>query len=493
MQPPARKIPKVLVSLFGVLALLVASAATAGAQDHDNDDTTTQSAKAITDYSCDESAWHFVITDMHDHAAPGSISVTFEDSTTEAISLEKVTGNVAHYTSAENADLRVSSATAQLPSDWSGQFNLSSGPCTFVEGDDEEPQQVECPDGTMVDDLADCPEQGTEPDEELECPDGQEAAMGDDGTEECVAVGGDDEENDDAEQGADKITICHATGSTTNPYVIITIAKQAVLNAHVDHQDGRDIIPAFDDFPGQPVGQGPITSIEDCPTTEDDDGNGDDVPVVGFADVEAVCVAGVHTTIAFDLTSDVDGTFNVVLLDGDDEIDAIDVEVFEGIGSDSFDFPEFDDELSLAVTVGDETVATMVTVGTCPPVTGPGNGGDDNGNGETPPVEVDDETEDPEIVVVPVPAPELPTDVADEEAVPEVVTPVTTFRPVVQPAGDVVVDQPSVMGDVTTRTVSGQLPRTGSDSAAGLAPFGLLLLLAGFALQRTGRRRSTIG
>jgi hypothetical protein len=39
----------------------------------------------------------------------------------------------------------------------------------------------------------------------------------------------------------DKITICHATGSATNPYVIITISKNG-LNGHGKHE--RDIIPA---------------------------------------------------------------------------------------------------------------------------------------------------------------------------------------------------------------------------------------------------------
>ena len=42
---------------------------------------------------------------------------------------------------------------------------------------------------------------------------------------------------------AGKTTICHATDSTTNPYVEITISNNA-LDAHRRHQDGRDIIPA---------------------------------------------------------------------------------------------------------------------------------------------------------------------------------------------------------------------------------------------------------
>jgi hypothetical protein len=41
----------------------------------------------------------------------------------------------------------------------------------------------------------------------------------------------------------ERVTICHATGSTKNPFVKITIAEPAVA-AHKRHQDGRDIIPA---------------------------------------------------------------------------------------------------------------------------------------------------------------------------------------------------------------------------------------------------------
>src|SRR5918996_5956101 len=40
-----------------------------------------------------------------------------------------------------------------------------------------------------------------------------------------------------------KVTICHATGSETNPFVEITISENAV-DAHRNHQDGEDIIPA---------------------------------------------------------------------------------------------------------------------------------------------------------------------------------------------------------------------------------------------------------
>ena len=42
---------------------------------------------------------------------------------------------------------------------------------------------------------------------------------------------------------AGKTTICHSTGSETNPYVQITVSNNA-LKAHARHHDGADIIPA---------------------------------------------------------------------------------------------------------------------------------------------------------------------------------------------------------------------------------------------------------
>ena len=40
-----------------------------------------------------------------------------------------------------------------------------------------------------------------------------------------------------------KVIICHATGSSTHPYVEITVSKSAA-EAHARHQGGHDIIPA---------------------------------------------------------------------------------------------------------------------------------------------------------------------------------------------------------------------------------------------------------
>lgn len=45
-----------------------------------------------------------------------------------------------------------------------------------------------------------------------------------------------------------KITICHATGSESNPFVRISPDAEGVIEGHVgvSHQNGEDIIPPFD-------------------------------------------------------------------------------------------------------------------------------------------------------------------------------------------------------------------------------------------------------
>jgi hypothetical protein len=73
--------------------------------------------------------------------------------------------------------------------------------------------------------------------------------------------------NGNGNGGNGKTTICHATGSETNPYVEITVSNSA-LAAHVRHQDGRDIIPA-------PAGGCPTGDEDgDCDKGDDCD-NGD--------------------------------------------------------------------------------------------------------------------------------------------------------------------------------------------------------------------------
>jgi hypothetical protein len=52
-----------------------------------------------------------------------------------------------------------------------------------------------------------------------------------------------------------KVTICHATGSETNPYVLITVDEHA-LKAHMSHQDGQDIVNPTGPCPGATIPTG---------------------------------------------------------------------------------------------------------------------------------------------------------------------------------------------------------------------------------------------
>jgi hypothetical protein len=65
-----------------------------------------------------------------------------------------------------------------------------------------------------------------------------------------------------------KVTICHATGSETNPYVRITVGVNA-LPAHTRHQDGEDIVNPTGDCPSSAVPAGianPPSGIVSGPT-----------------------------------------------------------------------------------------------------------------------------------------------------------------------------------------------------------------------------------
>jgi len=87
-------------------------------------------AKALTDHECDATEWHFVITRVDIAAnAPASITVKWANGDSEEVPLDKFTGGVAHYVTTSNLDSTVVSATADIYVGWSGQFNLSHGPC----------------------------------------------------------------------------------------------------------------------------------------------------------------------------------------------------------------------------------------------------------------------------------------------------------------------------------------------------------------------------
>ncbi|MDQ3098165.1 MAG: hypothetical protein M3Q44_00255 [bacterium] len=87
-------------------------------------------AKALDDHGCNTEEWHFVINqvDTQSHA-PATILVEWANGAKVAVSLEKFTGGTAHYTNKSNLNSKVVSATTQIYASWSGQFNLSHGPC----------------------------------------------------------------------------------------------------------------------------------------------------------------------------------------------------------------------------------------------------------------------------------------------------------------------------------------------------------------------------
>jgi len=88
------------------------------------------SAKALNDHGCNAYQWQFVITQVDKQSdAPASVHVTWANGQSADVALSSFTGGVAHYVTTGNLGSTVTSATAQIYGDWSGQFNLSDGPC----------------------------------------------------------------------------------------------------------------------------------------------------------------------------------------------------------------------------------------------------------------------------------------------------------------------------------------------------------------------------
>lgn len=71
----------------------------------------------------------------------------------------------------------------------------------------------------------------------------------------------------------DRVTICHATHSESNPYVMISISESAIP-AHANHQDGEDIIPAPPEGCPEGSDDGDSDSDNDSDSNGDSNGNG---------------------------------------------------------------------------------------------------------------------------------------------------------------------------------------------------------------------------
>jgi hypothetical protein len=91
----------------------------------------------LSDPACNPSSpneWHFVINQIDTAAhAPGSIQVTWSDSSITTVNLQKFTGGVAHYSAPVVSGVYPTNATAAIYDAWRGQFNLSHGPCVVLD------------------------------------------------------------------------------------------------------------------------------------------------------------------------------------------------------------------------------------------------------------------------------------------------------------------------------------------------------------------------
>lgn len=103
---------------------------------------------------------------------------------------------------------------------------------------------------------------------------------------------------------AEQVTICHATGSESNPFVAVTAAKAGIVSGHYgsDHQDGEDIIPPFTyqeveysqnwDAEGQAIFEDECGLEDDPTTTTSDTETSTEVPFFGAPAVMGLGIAG---------------------------------------------------------------------------------------------------------------------------------------------------------------------------------------------------------
>ena len=453
MEPPPlhRTLPtsKALALVVGALALVVTSfAGTAGATSPDGagqparDGTIHQTLPIAADSFQQEddcgsitegTAWHFILTGAASPAG-STLTATFEDAGTTSVAVARVTGDAAHYYLA-TADGDVLTAASVDTGD--GQLQLSHV-CDAPDVDDDEDTTgtVTCPgetepmtvdtdgDGTVDED--DC----VEDDEPVVCEDDEELADHDDDEmtdEVCVAV------EDDVNTVIEIECI--------DDEVVVTVTGQDLSN--IFFYDAEDGVRGGQDtvFEYSEDGDAPLPT----PTVNED---GSEEFVVSIPE-GAVRVSAKAALV--EEYSDVDCAGEVIGDDVDCPTGMVPPASGELLDSDGNGEAE-----NCTSVLGGEVVTDI-------PVQNP----------VTP-------TEDG------TPTPEAPTEVEGDEVVVPATPAVPTVQPAI-PAQPTVLDStPAVMGDVVTR--GGQLPRTGSDSAAALVPFGLALLATGFALQRTGRR-----
>jgi len=460
---------KALALVVGALALVVTSfAGTAGATPDgagrpEGDGTIHQTLPIAADSFQQEddcgsitegTAWHFILTGAASPAG-STLTATFEDAGTTSAAVARVTGDAAHYYLA-TADGDVLTAASVDTGD--GQLQLSHV-CDAGEPEDTEDAE----------------------DAELVCPDGMVPPTGEglvdedeDGVyaDNCVEV--DDDETDDDETGDADVDatlecgVLTATSTKDISNLVIEFADGSTekldgltgLEYEVDLAElfpGREVVAVYvksGDNGTQGTGEKVVVSDTgaDCDTEDTED-------------AELVCPDGMVPPTGEDLVDE-------------DE---------DGVYADN------------CVEVDDDETELECPAGMNPPVGGVLVDGDDadeladNCVGSTVVVEVprnDTGGETPNVPNVP----ETPgTDVEGDEVVKTPTSPIPTVTPgpVSTPEPVAVPDTPRVLGDTVTRSAAAaQLPRTGTET--GLVPFGLALLLVGFALERTAKRAGRI-
>jgi hypothetical protein len=86
-------------------------------------------------YECTD-RWFFVLNQFGGLPAPESIHVVWTDGSQEDVALLHDTpATLAQYATSAHPDFTVDSATANVPADWKGQFNLGEGFCDAVDGE----------------------------------------------------------------------------------------------------------------------------------------------------------------------------------------------------------------------------------------------------------------------------------------------------------------------------------------------------------------------